>query len=48
MDIETIDKDIERQQAIGKVNNTYMIIKLAIGVPLMIAFFVLLFKLASM
>ena len=48
MEIETIDKDIERQRVIGKVNNTYMIIKLVIGVPLMIAFFVLLFKLASM
>lgn len=47
MTIETIDKDIERQRVTGKVNNTYMIIKLAIGAPLIIFFFVMMFILIS-
>ena len=47
MTIETLDKDIERQQIRGRVNNTSMIIKAVICVPLIILFFILLYKAIS-
>lgn len=48
MQIETIEKDIKREQVKGTITNIPLIIKLIVGLPTIILFFILLLKLINL